>query len=251
MKNLFSKEWDFTQNAKFYEYRPNYTEQSLDVLAFWAKDANSVADIGAGTGNLSLMLSQRNFDVTAIEPNDAMREIGVKRLPNITWIRAGAGDTTLADKSVDWVTFGSSFGVIDRNDMLKEAHRILKKGGKLSILFNHRALNNPIQKIAQDVIKSFVPDYNGGVRREEQRVVLEENKKLFDNLFYLEHDFNFHQTIDAYLLAWQSVRNTYWDLNTDEGRKLFEKICEKLRTELPKEFDIPYTTKAWNVDKVN
>lgn len=251
MNQLYKTEWDFTQNAKFYKYRPNYSDLSLDILAFWAKDAKNVADIGAGTGNLSLMLSQRKFNVTAIEPNDAMREIGLERLPNITWIRAGANDTTLANKSVDWVTFGSSFGVIDRGEMLKEAHRILKDGGKLSILFNHRTLNNPIQKIAQDIIKSFVPNYSGGVRREDQRVILEENKNLFDNLLYLEHDFNFHQTIDNYLLAWQSVRNTYWDLNTDEGKKLFEKICEKIKIELPKEFDIIYTTKAWNVEKVH
>ena len=251
MNSLIKKEWDYTQHAKFYKYRPNYADSAIDILAFWAKDAKNVADIGAGTGNMSIMLSQRNYDVTAIEPNDAMREIGIERLPNIKWIKANAINTTIANESVDWVTFGSSFCVMDRYDMLKEAHRILKRNGKVSILWNHRVLNDPIQKIAQDIIKSFVPDYNGGVRREEQRPILEENKHLFNNIFYLEQDFYFHQTIDNYLLAWESVRNQFWDLNTDEGRKLFEKICDKMRIELPKEFDLPYITKAWNLDKVN
>lgn len=47
-----------------------------------SKDINKnlkVADIGAGTGNFSIMLLERSCEVVSVEPNDAMREIGIER----------------------------------------------------------------------------------------------------------------------------------------------------------------------------
>ncbi|ABK82862.1 class I SAM-dependent methyltransferase [Campylobacter fetus] len=255
-KDLIEQNWDYTKHAEFYSYRPNYAKQAIDILAFYACRNGggygnmSVADIGAGSGNLSLMLDEIGLKVTAVEPNDAMRSIGEQRLPNVTWVRANGTDTTLMEDKFDWVTFGSSFNVMDRNIALKEAHRILKKDGVMSAMWNHRDLNDPIQKIAQDIIKSFIKDYSGGVRREDQRPILEAHSKLFKDIFYIEQDFYFHQSIENYILAWKSVKNSFWDLETKEGSELFERICSKLRSELPKEFDIRYTTRAWSVTKV-
>lgn len=70
-----------------------------------------VADIGAGTGNLSIMLCERGLKVVAVEPNDAMREIGIERTKgqNIEWIRATGLKNGLKSSEFDLVTFGSSF----------------------------------------------------------------------------------------------------------------------------------------------
>ena len=230
MSELIQKEWDYTKHAQFYSYRPNYAGDAIDVLVTWSKGAKRVADIGAGTGNLGIMLAARGLDVIEIEPNDAMRE------------------TTLSDKSVDWVTFGSSFNVLDRELALKEAYRILKDGGKLSAMWNHRDLNDPIQNVAQEIIKDFIPSYNGGARREDQRPIFE-SSELFGDIFYIEQDFIFTQSLENYILAWRSVKNNFWDLNTEAGKKLFESICEKWRSKLPETLNIRYTTRAWNVTK--
>lgn len=246
MSNLIQKEWDYTKHAKFYEYRPNYSDDAIDTLISWNKTAKIVADIGAGTGNLGIMLDARGLEVIEIEPNDEMRNIGISRLPNVKWIKANGENTTLSDNSVDWVTFGSSFSVLDRNLALKESHRILKDGGKINILWNHRDLNDPVQNKAQEIIKSFIPDYHGGVRREDQRPILEENKNLFDEIFYIEQDFYFCQSLENYILAWKSVKNTFWDLESE----LFEKICKKWRSELPSKLNIKYTTRVWSATKV-
>ena len=248
MSELIQKEWDYTKHAQFYSYRPNYADDAIDVLVAWSKGAKIVADIGAGTGNLGIMLAARGLDVIEIEPNDAMREIGQERLKNAKWIKANGVQTTLSDKSVDWVTFGSSFNVLDRELALKEAYRILKDGGKLSAMWNHRDLNDPIQNVAQEIIKDFIPSYNGGARREDQRPIFE-SSELFGDIFYIEQDFIFTQSLENYILAWKSVKNNFWDLNTEAGKKLFESICEKWRSKLPKTLNIRYTTRAWNVTK--
>ena len=198
------------------------------------------------------MLLERNCEVSAIEPNDAMREIGIERTKNqnVKWIRATGIDTTLEGESFDWVTFGSSFNVMDREKALKEAHRLLKPNKYFSCMWNHRDLNCPIQEIAEEVILDLVPSYTRGVRREDQRQILEDNRNLFDNIIYIEEDFYFHQSIENYINAWRSVKNPYWDLQTKEGVELFEKIAYQMKHKLPSEFSIKYTTRCWSAKKI-
>ncbi len=257
MEKIVEQVWDYTKHAKFYSYRPNYAPLSIDLLVKLAMGGGKahkikVADIGAGTGNLSIMLAERGCKVVAVEPNDAMREIGKERTKDldIEWVRATGIDSTLKDGEFDWVSFGSSFNVMDRTMALKESYRLLKQDCYFTCMWNHRDLNDPIQKEAENIIMEFVPNYTRGTRREDQRPVIEAHKELFDNIIYLEEDFYFHQSIENYINAWQSVKNPYWDLETKEGVELFEKITQKLKQNLPTEFDIKYTTRAWSAKKV-
>lgn len=121
MKKLVEGKWDYSQHAKFYEFRPNYTPQSIAMLVAMITNGEQkplkVADIGAGTGNLSIMLLEKGLEVVAVEPNDAMREIGEKRTKgqNVQWVRATGLENGLETGAFDWVTFGSSFSVMDRS----------------------------------------------------------------------------------------------------------------------------------------
>lgn len=256
MKELVENHWSYTKHARFYEFRPNYAPKAIDILKEYVevnqKVNFEVADIGAGTGNLTIMLLERGLKTTSVEPNDAMREIGIEKTEgaNVIWKRATGLETRLDDNSFDWVTFGSSFNVMDRDLALKETHRLLKKDGYFSCMWNHRDLNDPIQKQAENIIEEFVPEYERGTRREDQRPVIEKNKDLFDEIFFMEVDFYYHQTLENYILAWQSVKNKYWDLATDDGKALFDKITNKMRELMPSEFDIKYTTRCWTAKKV-
>ncbi|EAH5485341.1 methyltransferase domain-containing protein [Campylobacter coli] len=253
MQKLVEQVWDYTKHAKFYSYRPNYAPKTIDMLiSLVGKNDIKVADIGAGTGNLSIMLLERGCKVVSVEPNDAMREIGIERTKGekIEWVRATGLNSTLQNSEFDWVTFGSSFNVMDRNEALKETHRLLKSEGYFSCMWNHRDLNDPIQKIAEDTIIEFVPNYTRGTRREDQRPIIESRKDLFDNIVYIEEDFYFHQSIENYINAWKSVKNPYWDLETEEGNELFNKISDKISQRLPKEFSIKYTTCCWSAKKI-
>lgn len=99
--------WDYTKHAKYYSYRPNYAPKTIDMLITLASGEKAgnlkVADIGAGTGNLSIMLLERGCEVVSVEPNDAMREIGIERTKGakIEWVRATGVDSTLQSGSFD------------------------------------------------------------------------------------------------------------------------------------------------------
>jgi ubiquinone/menaquinone biosynthesis C-methylase UbiE len=257
MTKLVEKHWDYSKHAEFYKYRPNYSPKAIDMLINYVNATNNdflIADIGAGTGNLTIMLLERGLNVDSVEPNDEMRNIGIditKNYNTVNWTKATGTETTLKSNSYNWVTFGSSFNVIDRELGLKETHRLLKTGGYFTCMWNHRNLNCPIQKQAEDIIEQFVPTYDRGVRREDQRPVLEKYTNLFKNICYTEVDFEVDRTIDEYILAWQSVKNKYWDLDTEEGQILFRNITNKIREVLPANFQIKYTTRAWTMQKVD
>jgi len=86
---------------------------------------------------------------------------------NIIWVKTAGDNTGLKGNSAQWVTFGSSFNVLDRDQSLRETHRLLKKNGFFTCMWNHRQLHDPIQKKAEDIIITFIPQYSRGVRREE------------------------------------------------------------------------------------
>lgn len=257
MQKLVEKNWDYSRHAEFYKYRPNYSPKAIDMMINYVNADNAseflVADIGAGTGNLTIMLLDRGLIVDPVEPNDEMRNIGIEvtKKYNTTWTKATGTQTNLESGKYSWVTFGSSFNVIDRELGLKETHRLLKSGGYFTCMWNHRNLDCPIQKMSEDIIEQFIPNYNRGVRREDQRPFLEQYQNLFKNICYMEVDFDVDRTIDEYILAWQSVKNKYWDLETVEGQVLFEKITNKIRATLPANFKIKYTTRAWTMQKVD
>jgi len=257
--SLVESKWDYSLHAKYYQYRPNYKKEVIDLLCHYVGSSNResfhVADIGAGTGNLTLMLLERGLEVVAIEPNDEMLKIGVERTKhyarNVKWIPANGINSTLPDECVDWVTFGSSFNVMDRSLALQETYRVLKSQGFFTCMWNHRNLADPIQKIAEDTILEFIPDYDRGVRREDQRIVIEQHESLFRDILYIEADFKVNSFIEDYLNAWKSVKNNHWDLSDEQGLTLFEQILSNMRMKLPREFNIQYTTRAWTAQKAD
>ena len=124
-------EWDYTNLAKAYIKRPNYSQHAIKSMLSVANcsENTTACDIGAGVAHLTLNLLENNIKVVAVEPNDAMRKSGIARTnkyTNINWVEATGENTNQNDNTFDIVTFGSSFNVCNRELALKEARRILK-----------------------------------------------------------------------------------------------------------------------------
>jgi ubiquinone/menaquinone biosynthesis C-methylase UbiE len=200
-------EWDYTTLADAYLKRPDYSDVAIDaMLSIAGLKTGNVCDVGAGVAHLTLMLAVRGFNVTAVEPNDAMRANGIKRtasLPNVRWF-AGTGEQTgQTNRSFDLVTFGSSFNVCDRQLALKESARILKPNGWFVCMWNHRQLNDPIQGHIESIIKSLVSGYGYGARREDQTAVIE-SSGMYGPVVHLDACVVHEQSIEECVEAWRS-----------------------------------------------
>ena len=128
---------DFTELAKHYHNRPAYSPLLLQKLLACINDAHlslnelKVAEVGAGTGKLTAMLAKDfGLQVSAVEPNDAMRAEGIKATAGlgVQWHKGSGEDTGLPSGSADWLIMASSFHWTNPAKSLPEFARVLRGG---------------------------------------------------------------------------------------------------------------------------
>ena len=240
-------EWDYTSLADAYLSRPNYSGLAIDAMLSVMKLKNGVAcDIGAGVAHLTIELLEREFKVVAVEPNHAMRKNGVRRTEkyeDISWHEGTGESTGQDDDKFDLVTFGSSFNVCDRVKTLNECARILKRDGWFACMWNHRNLEDGIQKQIEAIIGDYIPNYNYGLRREDQTQVIE-NSGLFKKAIIISSVITHRQNTRDCIAAWDS----HATLARQAGKSfknVVQKIAQFLNSLDVEVIEIPYTTKIW------
>lgn len=240
-------EWDYTSLADAYLKRPDYSATALEDIRVLAglRPGMAACDIGAGVGHLTLHLAAWKLDVVAIEPNDAMRRNGSRRTEGmpVRWVEAISERTGQPDAAFDFVSFGSSFNVADRGNVLGETHRILKPGRWFTCMWNHRDLDDPIQKEIEAIFHREIPGYDYGTRREDQSEVILRGG-LFGDVTRVEGPVVHRQSIDDVVEAWRS----HATLERQAGPS-FPSIVGRIESFLRglgvAEIEIPYTTRAW------
>ncbi len=102
---------------------------------------SKLIDVASGTGDIAKLFSLRNknlSEITCIEPNNQMFKEGknnLKKFKNIKWIKSQAEALPVQNDMYDF--YSISYGirnVSDINKALKEAHRVLKTGGRFMCL---------------------------------------------------------------------------------------------------------------------
>jgi len=245
--------WDYTEHAAHYGKRADYSYDTITRLLqeIGCTPSTSVAEIGAGTGKLTKELLKHGLTVRSVEPNDAMRAIGIENTKggSVTW-SVGTGEATgLATNSAYAVFFGSSFNVVDQRRTLDEVSRALVSKGWFACMWNHRDLDDPIQKRIEAIIKDSISDYSYGLRRENPTSVIEASG-LFSNVRLLEGRFVWSMPADDIVVAWKSHATLRRQAASDAA---FDKIIANISSYLdglPKMVDVPYTTRIYFAQKL-
>ena len=247
-KTALNVNWDYTEHASHYDKRADYSYDAIAELVstLGCSPQKPVADIGAGTGKLTKELLKHGLTINSVEPNDAMREIGIRntRGKSASW-SAGTGEATgLPAKSVNAVFFGSSFNVVDQKAALSEVARILVPHGWFACMWNHRNLNDPVQQKIESIIKSFIPAYSYGTRREDPTNIID-SSGYFSAVKSIEGSFNWEMPKSDIIVAWKSHATLRRQAGSDAiFDRIIGEISNNLET-LPEKISVPYTTRIY------
>jgi ubiquinone/menaquinone biosynthesis C-methylase UbiE len=241
-------DWDYTEHASYYDKRADYSYDAIKelVAAMGCVPQNPVAEVGAGTGKLTKELLKHGLTVKSVEPNDAMREIGIKntRGKSVSW-SVGTGEATgLPASSAHAVFFGSSFNVVDQKATLSEVKRILVPHGWFACMWNHRNLDDPIQQKIESIIKSFIPAYSYGSRREDPTNIIN-SSGYFSAAKSIERTFDWEMSKSDIIVAWKSHATLKRQAGSDA---LFDRIIaeiSKYLASVPEKINVPYTTRIY------
>lgn len=200
-------EWDYTDRAKTYDYRADYSTLALKrmIEGLGLSEGCLVADIGAGTAKLSYPLAAKfKLIVDAVEPNDAMRSYGINNTKSlqVTWFKGTGENTGLKSSFYDAALFGSSFNVVDQERALMEVARILKPSAGFACMWNHRNLNDPLQKDIEETIQRIIPQYTYGKRRQDPTLVIQKSG-FFAPVVLVEETFSVEMRVDVCIAAWK------------------------------------------------
>ncbi len=121
-------------------YVPGRSWKALSEMLIRLLPPLVIADLGAGEGTLSLMLSQRAKRVISVDSSEKMVEYGTgvaerNGIKNIEYRLGDMETLPIEDSAVDMAMFHQSLHhAIHPQKALLEAYRILKPGGRVLIL---------------------------------------------------------------------------------------------------------------------
>jgi SAM-dependent methyltransferase len=207
--NATSRFSDRVEN--YVRYRPGYPPEALQALRAECGlvPSHVVADIASGTGIWTRMLLENGNPVFGVEPNAEMREAGEGLLagsPMFTSVAGTAEATTLADRSVDFVTAAQAAHWFDRERARREFARILKPGGWLVLLWNERVTDSTkFLRDYEQLLLTYGTDYQE-VRHERTTAAVNE---FFDPAPFQQRVFETRQEFDYAGLEGRLLSSSY------------------------------------------
>lgn len=120
--------------------RPDYPFEAVAwMLEKMPHGAQRVADVGAGTGKLTRVLTHApDAEVVAIDPDEAMLAKLRESVLGVPTFKGTAEQLPLPDSSLDAVVLGQAWHWVDPVAASAEIGRVVKTGGTLGLIWNIR-----------------------------------------------------------------------------------------------------------------
>ena len=116
-----------------YHKRPAYTDSVIEALLSDLPAHAQILDIGCGTGEISIPLAERGYDVTGVDPSRAMIQRAMSFNQQVNWQCAYAEDFVIIDK-VDLIVTANSLHWMDWPIVFPKFARALKEQGRMAII---------------------------------------------------------------------------------------------------------------------
>jgi ubiquinone/menaquinone biosynthesis C-methylase UbiE len=179
-----NKELFAGKSEDYCKFRPSYPDAALE----WLKtktDGEDVLDVGAGTGIFTAKLLNCFRNVSAVEPNADMRRVFKKFFPDIYCSGGSGEDTKFSDKSFDLITVAQAFHWLDAEKFKAEATRILRRDGKVAIIWN-TSLKSDFTDERNRVCQQYCPRFRSG---HAGQLSVAEGDAFLRNVYFREVEF--------------------------------------------------------------
>lgn len=127
----------YRQEGEYAEVFAGYDQilaQTIESLGL--KPGDVVLDIGAGTGNLSAVALGKGYRVIAVEPNQAMRERGKAKYPELDYVEGSFLNLPFSPGSIQGIVSSYAFHHLtdeEKGEAARLFHRLLSDGGRVVI----------------------------------------------------------------------------------------------------------------------
>lgn len=150
----------------YLKYRPHYSPEVVQALrqACGLSPDHLVVDVGCGTGLLAKIFLENGNRVIGVEPNANMRLAGEQFLSEFgrfSMVAGSAEETTLPDRSADFVIAAQAFHWFQPQPTRTEFARIVKPGGWVVLIWHDRDLEStPFLRGYEDFLQRHATDYS-------------------------------------------------------------------------------------------
>jgi ubiquinone/menaquinone biosynthesis C-methylase UbiE len=213
----------------YVRYRPGYPPEVLELLRAECglRPSHIVADIASGTGVFTRLLLENGNSVFAVEPNAAMREMGIRQLESLSAgdrlasVAGTAEETTLKSASVDFVTAAQAAHWFDLPRARAEFARILRPEGWCVLIWNERhTASTPFLQDYEQLLLTYGTDY-----KEVRQRTIATIREFFAPVWSEERVYSLRQQYDYEGLAGRLWSSSYAPL---EGHPSYEPMMREL-----------------------
>ena len=162
--------------------RPDYPAALLAALLADLPEDPCVMDVGAGTGILSRQIAAEGIPVLAVEPNEDMRRVCLRKamfagLP-LSVVEGEGADLPVPDGVADLILAAQAWHWFANAAALAEWRRVLKPGGLAAAVWNFRLTGDGGLMDAYDaLLRAFSSEY-GVVTKGERALAWLEAQQL-------------------------------------------------------------------------
>jgi len=147
-----SKIYDKFLSAVTFRRIHNWQKEMLEHL----EKGKVLIDVGTGTGEVALKGKEKGYEtVIGLDLSYDMLKIALSKCKECHFIVADAENMPLKDERVDTITLSLVYRhLTDREKFLREANRILKKGGSIGILdLNRTPIIDILKVLSRTLLK--------------------------------------------------------------------------------------------------
>lgn len=222
----------FTSRVSNYvKYRPGYPPQVIDYLAKQChlSTGSVIVDVGAGTGIFTKLLLERGYNVTAVEPNDAMRHEADRQLGHYATYQSNngtAGATGLPDRYADLIVCAQAFHWFNTPETKAEFKRALKPAGHAALIWNNRNVEADDFAVAYELLlKQQSGEYE---RVNHQNLTETDFLKFFRNGQFTLEKFANQQVFNLEQLTGRAFSSSYMPAEDSEAGKAVALLLQDL-----------------------